>query len=56
MKWWESAINNMPHISIPALAKEFGMTVKAMRLTLDKHSLGQIEKPQEILHLLAVCW
>ena len=29
-------INENPQISIPALAKECGMTVKAMRLTLDK--------------------
>ena len=29
-------INENPQISIPALAKESGMTVKAMRLTLDK--------------------
>ena len=29
-------IKDNPQISIPALAKEFGITVKAMRLTLDK--------------------
>ena len=29
-------IKDNPKISIPALAKEFGITVKAMRLTLDK--------------------
>ena len=29
-------IKNNPQISILALAKEFGITVKAMRLTLDK--------------------
>ena len=29
-------IKDNPQISIPALAKEFGITVKAMCLTLDK--------------------
>ena len=29
-------IKDNPQISIPALAKEFGITVKAMRLSIDK--------------------
>ena len=36
-------INENPQISIPALAKECGMTVKAMRLTLDKLKAEKIQ-------------
>ena len=35
-------INENPQISIPALAEKCGMTVKALRLTLDKLKLENI--------------